>query len=137
MKRFCRLQSAISKHLKCGAQIDVEVVRQEQKEWEEKVEMTPREIEAQEHLLSTLETFFHPNHNLCTSVMFTLVSLYSSSSLAAAEKKDKLCETLLKTMELVIPGWFQMRGTILVERTKIPKKQFVEQLAGLRLHLGL
>ena len=71
-------------------------VRQEQKEWKEKLKMKAREIQAQEKLLASLKPFFH---NLCTDVMFTLVTLYPSSSLTVAQKKDKSCDTLLDTME--------------------------------------
>ena len=146
--------------LKCGKERAGEEVRQEQEEWEERIEAAPRQVAAQEALLAELQKLYHPSHNMCADVMFNLVPLYgargatSASSepldlVAEAEKKEKICESLLALMEQVIPGWFRMRGMFLVELHSIKmfilrsrleagqssKSQFVRRLAGLRPQL--
>ena len=107
--------------LKCGVEVEGEEVRREQEEWEEKVEAAPREIKVQEELLQSLRQVYHPSHNLCTDVMFNLLPMYGARGgkeelVEEAEKKEKLCEELLTTMDKVIPGGFRMRGMMLVEQ---------------------
>ena len=141
---------------KCGAEVEGEQVRREQEQWEERVEAAPRIISDQEKLLAALKQLFHPNHNLCMDVMFNLAPLYgvrggkAEDLVSEAERKEKMCLSLLSTMDQVIPGGFRMRGMLLVEihttklfllRTQLEtkqcsKSQFVRNVASLRSPLA-
>jgi hypothetical protein len=131
-------------------------VAEEQEQWEARIEAAPRELAVQEALLAELGHLFHPGHNLATDVMFNLLPLFGARGsgstadqekmVTEAERKEKICDTLLETMQLVIPGQFRMRGMLLVERhtTKLfllraaldggrsSKSQFIRRMASLR-----
>ena len=139
--------------LKCQLQMSAADVAEEQEQWEEKIENTPRTLQDQENILADLLKIYHPNHNMCVDVYFNMVPLFGHNShetlLEEAERKLELVEKVLSVMDKVIPGLFRMRGMFLVERytanlfllrsklesKQISKSTFVRKLAGFRSSL--
>ena len=139
--------------LKCHTQMSAQDVAEEQDQWEEKIENTPRTLADQENLLAELLKVYHPHHNMCVDVYFNMIPLFGHSSretlIEEAERKLELVEKVFSVMDKVIPGLFRMRGMFLVERytahlfllrsklesKQISKSTFVRKLAGFRSSL--
>jgi hypothetical protein len=135
---------------RCEAELPAAEVAEEQQQWEARLEAAPQELTVQEGLLAELGHLFHPGHNLATDVMFNLLPLLgargSADLPAEAERKAELAESLLGTMDLIVPGQFRMRGMLLVERYtartfllraglaagSLSRAQFLRRLAALR-----
>ncbi|XP_023337402.1 protein msta [Eurytemora carolleeae] len=95
---------------KCGFEKERKEIESEQEFWEEKIENSLRDITTQEELLRDISILYHPNHNMCIDIMFNLIPLYGAKQSelleVEAERKEKICESILETMNKLIPGMF-------------------------------
>jgi len=105
--------------VECGYSMSRTEVDEEQEAWEARIEATSTDIQAQERILEELGKVYHRNHNMCIDVIFNLIPLFgrnkSCNMEEVGERKERLCELLLETMNLVIPGMFRIKGMILAE----------------------